>query len=96
LTETVRLPGVDPLVEPRLNHAPPDAEAVKLMAELVLLARFRVCEPGVVPPVWEVKLKLAGLRLRVGLLVAVVTFKVTGIETGVLVAPVLATETDPV
>jgi hypothetical protein len=50
LTETLRLPGVEPLLVPRLNQDPPDATAVKLRAEPVLLARLRVFDPGMVPP----------------------------------------------
>ena len=50
LTETLTLPGVEPLVVPRLNQEPPDATAVKLRAEPVLLARLRVFAPGVLPP----------------------------------------------
>jgi hypothetical protein len=43
-----------------------------------------------------VKFRLEGVRLMVGLPVAVVTFRVTGRLTGVLDAPVPLTETDPV
>jgi hypothetical protein len=43
-----------------------------------------------------VKLRLDGVRLMAGLVVAAVTFRVTGMLTGVFDAPVPATETDPV
>jgi hypothetical protein len=42
------------------------------------------------------KVTLVGDRFNVGLTAAVVTFRVTGNETGVLDAPVLAIETIPV
>jgi hypothetical protein len=43
-----------------------------------------------------VKLRLDGVRLIFGLVVAVVTFRVTGRLTGLFDAPVPVTETDPV
>jgi hypothetical protein len=48
------------------------------------------------PPIWKLKVTLVGDRINVGLAVAAVMFKVTGMDCGEFDAPVLATDTDPV
>jgi hypothetical protein len=67
-----------------------------VIAVEVLLDAATVCAAGVAPPILKLKVTLVGDRLNPGFPAAAVTFSVTGSETGVLEAPVLATETDPV
>ena len=95
LTETVTDLGIVPLVGLTSSQLPPDvvdAVAEKFRIEPSLVARFKLCPPGLLLPVWQEndnELGLATIPTEDEIL------RVTGIERGLLLAPLTLTLIEP-
>jgi len=90
ITETLTLPDLPPLVGVTESHAPPEADALKLLATPPIAS---VCDAGGVLPIWKAKVSEEGVTVRVG--GAGVTVKVTGTVFGLPVEPGAVMVTDP-
>ena len=82
-TDTVKLCGVVPLPGVTDSQLPPEADALMLRAE-PLLVTLIACDAGADPPIWNAKLSELGVADSPG---AALTVSVTWTVRGLLEAP---------